>query len=93
MDDAELQTCLDVIESHKPLGDWASKPAVAATTVPVTNTSPYAMDVVITGGTVTAVKVDGVTIGALTSGRFRVRSGSTIAWVGSGAPTWQWFFV
>ena len=93
MDDAELQTCLDVIESHKPLGDWASKPAVPATTVAVTNTSPYTMDVVITGGTVTAVKVDGVTIGALVAGRFRVRSGSTIAWVGSAAPTWQWFFV
>jgi hypothetical protein len=93
MDDAELKTCLKVIDDHKPLGDWANKPAVPATTVVATNTSDWPMVVEVTGGTVTAVKVDGVTIGARTSGSFRVRAGSTIAWVGSVAPTWQWFYA
>ena len=96
MDDAELQTCLDVIESHKPLGDWASKPAVPATNVPVTNTSPYTMSVEINanGATITNVKVDGVTIGNRITGSFRVRSGSTISIAYTVAtPTWQWFVV
>jgi hypothetical protein len=93
MDDTELQTCLDVIEAKKPLGDWVDKPAIGTSTTPVTNESPYTMYVTITGGTLTApTKVDGVAQGALTTGTFRVRSGSTIAWTGSAAPTWQWFF-
>lgn len=92
MDDTQLQTCLDVIDSNKPLGDWIGKPAVAATNVAVKNTSGYAMWVEIDGGTVTGVKVDGVTVGNRITGMFRVRNNSTIAWVGSGAPTWQWFY-
>lgn len=93
MDDAQLRTCLQVINAETDLGDWIDKPDVAATTVPVTNTADHTMWVEITGGTVTSVKVDGVTIGGRTSGMFLVRSGSTIAWIGSGAPTWQWFHV
>lgn len=92
MDDVQLQTCLDVIESKKPVGDWSAKPAVAATNVAIRNTSGFAMWVEIDGGTVTGVKVDGVTIGNRTTGMFRVRNGSTIAWIGSVAPTMQWFY-
>lgn len=92
MDDAQLLVCQAALDGNKPLGDWANKPAVAATTVPMTNTTKYTMNVEIAGGTVTSVKIDGVTIGARTSGSFRVRSGSTIAWIGSGAPTMQWFY-
>lgn len=93
MDDTQLKTCQEALEGRKTKGDWAGKPAVPATTVAVKNTSGYPMLVEITGGTVTAVKVDGVTIGARTSGSFRVRNGSTIAWVGTAAPTWQWFYA
>ena len=96
MDDLQLQTCLDVVDGNKPLGVWDQQPAVPATGVAVTNTSGFAMGVEISGGTtLTAIKVDGVTIGgatARTTGRFRVRNGSTIAWVGAGAPAWQWFY-
>lgn len=80
-------------EAQKRTGDWVGKPAVPATTVTATNDSGYPMFVEVTGGTVTAVKVDGVTVGTRTSGLFYVRNGSTIAWVGSGAPTWQWFYA
>ena len=93
MDDGQLRTLNAYVEKQKPVGDWGAKPAVPATNTPVTNTSGYAMNVEITGGTVTGVKVDGVTVGARTSGSFRVRNGSTIAWVGSAAPTWQWFYA
>lgn len=74
-------------------GDWAGKPAVPATTVTATNNSGHTAWVEITGGTVTAVKVDGVTIGTRVAGMFLVRPDSTIAWVGSAAPTWQWFLL
>jgi len=93
VDVQQLKATQDARNSEIPMGDWADKPAVAATTVEVENESGYNMFVEITGGTVTAVKVDGVTVGARTSGMFYVRAGSTIAWVGSGAPTWQWFYA
>lgn len=92
MDVEEYKTLLSVYQAAIPLGDWTNKPAVPATTVTAKNTTPYKMRVEIAGGTVTSVKVDGVTIGARTSGSFLLRPGSTIAWIGSAAPTWQWFF-
>jgi hypothetical protein len=92
MDDTQLQTCLDVIDGNKPLGDWQDKPAVPATTVAATNNSGFAMWVV-PNGTYTAVHIDGVLISNLTSGWFRVRNGSTISLTySSTAPTWQWFY-
>jgi hypothetical protein len=91
MDPQQLSTLQQHMDKSLTDGDWAGKPAVPATTVTVTNASGHPMFVEITGGTVTAVKVDGVTIGARTSGMFYVRPESTIAWVGSAAPTWQWF--
>lgn len=93
MDDIEFAALQNYINSKLPLGDWTAKPLVPATTVPYTNASGHTMNVEITGGTVTAVKVDGVTIGARVSGTFRLRNNSTIAWVGSAAPTWQWFYA
>lgn len=95
MDDAELKTCLEVLESHKPLGDWASKPAVPATTVPVTNTSDFAMMVYVNanGATIASIKVDGVVTGII-AGPVRVRSGSTITLTYTVAtPTWTWFYA
>ena len=76
-----------------PKGDWTAKPAIPASTVAATNTSGRTMWVEIAGGTVTVVKVNGVTIGARTTGMFVVRPGSTIAITYSVAPTWQWFYM
>lgn len=95
MDDTELQTCLDVIDGNKPLGDWLDKPAVPATTVPVTNSSAFAMDVYVgtNGATIASVKIDGVTTGSI-AGHFRLRSGSTITLTYTVAtPTWTWFYA
>lgn len=91
-DDTQAKILLGLVDAHKPFGDWTSKPAIAASTVDVPNTSDSTMWVFITGGTVTVVKVDGVTIGAATSGWFRVRKGGKISITYSVAPTWQWFF-
>jgi hypothetical protein len=92
-DEQELQTTEKAVNETLNLGDWSEKPAVPATTVTAKNTSGYTAWVEITAGTVTAVKVDGVTVGARIAGMFLVRDGSTIAWVGSAAPTWQWFLL
>lgn len=72
-------------------GDWSAKPAIPASTVAVTNTTDNTAWVEITGGTVTVVKVDNVTIGTRIAGMFLVRPGSTISMTYSVAPTWQWF--
>ena len=95
MDDTQLQTCLDVVDGNKPLGVWDQQPAVAATTVPVTNNSAFPMTVYVNpnGATVASVKLDGAVTG-LTSGTFRVRSGSTITLTYTVAtPTWTWFYA
>jgi hypothetical protein len=91
VDDKQLKVLNAVVESEKATGDWASKPAIPASTVAATNTEPDTMWVEVTGGTVTVVKVDNVTVGARVSGAFLVRPGSTIALTYSVAPTWQWF--
>ena len=93
MDDDQLKTCMDVLDARKPVGDWTSKPAIPATTVAAENTSGYDMMVEVTGGTVTVVKVDNVTIGTRVAGPFLVRNGSNIALTYSVAPTWQWFYA
>jgi len=96
IDDEQLHILEQVEEKHLPMGDWAGKPAVPATTVPATNTTEYRMwvEINLSGATVTAVKVDGVTVGSRTSGMFLVRPGSTIAITYSaGNPTWQWFYA
>jgi hypothetical protein len=64
-------------------------PTVPATTVAYTNAYGVDATVHITGGTVTVIAVGGVTTG-LTSGSFRVPSGSTITLTYSVAPTWVW---
>ena len=93
MDNEQLKKLEAINEGAVPTGDWAEKPAVPASDTTATNTSDRGMFVEVTGGTVTAVKVDGVTVGSRTSGMFYVRPGSTIAVTYSAAPTWQWFSV
>ncbi len=67
-----------------------TSPSLPASTVAFTN--PYNVDamVYVTGGTVTAVAVNGTATG-LTSGAFRVSAGATITLTYSVAPTWKWF--
>ena len=70
-------------------GTALGPPTVPATTVALTN--PYLTDciVYITGGTVTAIVVGGVTTG-LTAGTFIVEATKTISITYSAAPTWVW---
>ena len=91
MDVEQYRTTEGASEDRIPNGDYWDKPAVPATTVEVENTSEFHMWVEITGGTVTAVKIDTVTIGARTSGLFILRPGSKISITHSAPPTWQWF--
>ena len=92
MDVAQFRATRAAANDTVPKGDWTAKPAVPASTVEATNTSGHPMWVEIAGGTVTVVKVDGVTIGARISGAFFVRPGSKISITYSAAPTWQWFY-
>ena len=64
-------------------------PAVPATTVAVQNSNPYAVTVVITGGTMTAVVVNSVTVGT-GAGTYIVPAAGAISMTFSGAPTWAW---
>lgn len=67
-------------------------PAVPATNITVLNTNPNAVSVVISGGTLTAVKVNGVTVGTV-AGTYIVPAGQTIAITYTVAPTWVWTAV
>lgn len=64
-------------------------PAVPASTVPVQNTSNQPYTVTVTGGTVTAVTVNGVVVGA-GDGTYTVPAFGSIAVTYSVAPTWAW---
>jgi hypothetical protein len=74
----------------KPLGPNVAQPAVPASTVAQANNLGVDCQVYITGGTVTAVTIDGTATG-LTSGTFHVGSGQSISITYSVAPTWKWF--
>lgn len=64
-------------------------PGVPASTVGVQNTTGYNLQVVITGGTMTAVIIGGVTVGA-GAGTYQLPAGATISMTYSVAPTWTW---
>jgi hypothetical protein len=70
-------------------GNSFSTPLVPASTTPVTNTSPLPATVVISGGTLTFVFVNGVQAGTA-DGTYTVPSGQTISITYSVAPTWTW---
>jgi hypothetical protein len=71
-------------------------PAIAATTVAVTNTNPFNVFVYVNGAAaVTVIKVNGVTTGAVVvaggSAGVYLPAGATIALTyASTAPTWTW---
>lgn len=64
-------------------------PAVPASTTPVVNATGQYVSVAITGGTMTNVSVNGVTVGA-GAGNYSVPPGGTISMTYSVAPTWAW---
>lgn len=75
-----------------PAGAWSGAPSLAASTVPMVNTSGFPVNVHISAGTVTVIKVDGVTTG-LTSGTFRLKRGSSLSITYSSAPTLAWVYA
>lgn len=66
-----------------------SQPAVPASTVAQQNVNLYPVQVVISGGTVTAVFVNGIQVGS-GDGTYTVPSGGAISVTYSVAPTWVW---
>lgn len=66
-----------------------AQPAVPASTVGVENTNAFPVTVVISGGTLTAVTINGVNAGS-GDGTYLVTSGSEIAITYTVAPTWVW---
>lgn len=66
-----------------------STPAVPLSTVPYTNPAPIPATVVVSGGTVSNVSVNGVTVGS-GDGTYTVPQGGTITLTYSAAPTWTW---
>lgn len=65
-------------------------PSLPASTTALTNPFLRDCEVVISGGTVTAIVIDGTTTG-LTSGSVILPSGKAISVTYSVAPTWKWF--
>jgi hypothetical protein len=74
-------------------GTWDGTPAIPATDVPVVNNSGLDMMVRLNGGTVTVVKLDGVTVAGVTTGEWiPLRNGSSLTLTYSVVPTaMQWF--
>lgn len=68
---------------------WQTAPALPASGTAYTNVLGDAT-VYVSGGTVTAITVDGTATG-LTSGTVRVPLGKTLAITYSVAPTWKWY--
>lgn len=67
-------------------------PSVPASGTPVKNTSPMPVTVVITGGTMTAVVINGVTVGS-GAGTYTLPAGASITLTYTVAPTWTWTAV
>lgn len=65
-------------------------PSMPLTTVPITNPYGDECSVTITGGTVTAVTVNGTQVASGTGVNVAVPPGGTIAITYSAAPAWTW---
>lgn len=73
-------------------GGGFTTPAVPASTVAATNSSALPATVVITGGTMTNVSINGTTAGT-GAGTYTVPAGGTITMTYTVAPTWTWTLV
>jgi hypothetical protein len=72
-----------------PLMGPLTAPALPASTVALLNPYGVAVSVYVSGGTVTVIKLGGVTTG-LTSGLIHLGAGDNIAITYSSAPSWVW---
>lgn len=70
-------------------GAGVTAPSVPASGTPVTNPSPLPVSVVITGGTMTNVVVNGVSVGT-GAGTYTLPAGAAITLTYTVAPTWSW---
>jgi hypothetical protein len=101
VDVAELHTTELAEDALAPDGTWSGAPALAASTVAMTNDSEYTVEVCLSGGTWTVLKKNGVTYTGVTSAnqgtvptRFLLKPGDTWALTYSVAPTaLQYLFV
>jgi len=93
VDVQQLAVTQAAADEEAPVGAWAGAPALAASTVAMTNTSGRRVVVGISAGTVTAVEKNGVTLTAVTTpAQVTLRPGSTLAITYSVAPTLQWMY-
>lgn len=91
VDVAQLRATQQAANSELDKGA-VTGPALPASTVDGTNTTGRTLLGRISSGTVTVFKVDGVTVGGMTTGEwFILRDGSTFNITYSVAPTLQWF--
>lgn len=92
-DDVSIQFNGDAGAHYSYMAQYATtapvQPSVPATTVAAQNTNPYPVQVVITGGTLTVVAINGITVGT-TAGTYYLSPGNQIAITYSSAPTWVW---
>lgn len=78
-----------VINSMRPCGT-VTAPTVPATTVSYQNIFGRDASVIVSGGTVTDISVDGVSTG-ITTGLVPVPSGKNITLTYTGSPSWKWW--
>lgn len=94
VDVQQLQATLSAAQAEKVVGALSNGPALPASGVDGTNNTGKMLRGRVSGGTVTVFKVDGVTIGGMTTGEwFWVRPKGTFNITYSVAPTLQWFEV
>lgn len=93
MDVDQYNTLIKAAADENPSGAWSGAPSLAASTVDMTNTSGFPVMVYVSAGTVTVVKVDGVTTGLTTPGSVRLRPGGTLNITYSVAPTLHWLYA
>jgi hypothetical protein len=70
-------------------GAGVTAPSVPASGTPVANTSPMPVTVVISGGTMTNVVINGVSVGT-GAGTYTLPAGASITLTYTVAPTWAW---
>lgn len=93
MDVQQYNVTEAAVDASNPSGAWAGAPALAASTVAMTNTSDKKVVVYISSGTVTVVKVNGITTGLTTAATVLLRRGDQLAITYSVAPTLKWIYA
>jgi len=83
---------MKITNLRQPPGYWSGAPSVPASATAQQNTAWRDAYVIVTGGTVSDITVDGHSTG-LTSGMVIVPSGKTITMTYSVAPTWNWWLL